>query len=89
MGWGMAGRVTAAGAGKDGRAGSGDSAVRSAERESDLRIWGHWYSMLGGKLKAGKHALWAALCSAACGGALRFALLRRCEAPSAVHPGRR
>ena len=37
------------------------------------------FSIIGGKLKAEKHALWAALRSAACGGALR-----RCAAPSAA-----
>ena len=38
-----------------------------------------WFSIIGAKLKAEKHALWAALRSAACGGALR-----RCAAPSAA-----
>ena len=37
------------------------------------------FSIIGAKLKAEKHALWAALRSAACGGALR-----RCAAPSAA-----
>ena len=37
------------------------------------------FSIIGGKLKAEKHALWAALLSAACGGASR-----RCAAPSAA-----
>jgi len=40
---------------------------------------GFHFSIIGGKLKAEKHALWPALRSAACGGASR-----RCAAPIAA-----
>ena len=53
MGWGMAGRVTAAGAGKDGRAGSGDSAVRSAERVRSKNV-GALVQYARRKVKSGK-----------------------------------
>ena len=53
MGWGMAGRVTAAGAGKDGRAGSGDSAVRSAERVRSKNM-GALVQYARRKVKSGK-----------------------------------
>eukprot|EP00964_Phaeocystis_antarctica_P021008 scaffold11625_cov53-Phaeocystis_antarctica.AAC.2 len=38
-----------------------------------------FFDIIGAKSKAQKHAFWPALCSAACGGAVR-----RCAAPSAA-----